>query len=606
MASIPAYAGMDSFEHILQELIYHPERNSTTILRAEILDEDPEAANCMRPGESSGASGWTRQRTMMRRLLPRRPALDWPLLQRCEFWRRRRTADYRARNDPQDECEELTLIYTPLFERRSEASESEQGNSLRRKAREYEIPFYHPKVRAIAFRFIRDSRPSPKYGNEEPKIYGTVRVDVCPFRLPDSMLFPDATTNPFPASHRLTRTIAALLQTLHAHTWGHAHDYVKRVQHDILVPRELYLDTYLLLKARHADRITRDLWVEKTDPVKHVFEDIGIAAWLMCLWKQTYSAATIVDEEQTNDPERPWLRWPRPPGGFVDVGCGNGLLVHLLHLEGYGGFGMDLRERKSWNNWRADATAQGADHTTDLREVSLDLPSLVLRTSSDGTTYRNRTEEDFFPPGCFLIGNHADEITPWLPLLATAAVRPALVLSGEEIGPAFANLACCPFRLDGTRVGSKSYDYGGRTGIFQLLFGCSDADPLKHNDDAKRLVQETEEILLLGPNLDAPSTNKTASASGKITSRSKAYLHYLSHVQLQAGWKIEKEVLRIPSTKNWALVGRTRLSAYTKDVSGARPAEAREAEVRNRVQSMAVAASGSWTARVPEGKAACH
>lgn len=33
---------------------------------------------------------------------------------------------------------------------------------------------------------------------------------------------------------------------------------------------------------------------------------------------------------------------------FVDMGCGNGLLVHILNSEGYEGVGLDVRSRKMW------------------------------------------------------------------------------------------------------------------------------------------------------------------------------------------------------------------------------------------------------------------
>ncbi|KAN0059899.1 tRNA(Ser) Um(44) 2'-O-methyltransferase [Thecaphora frezii] len=67
------------------------------------------------------------------------------------------------------------------------------------------------------------------------------------------------------------------------HTWGLMHSYIKRVQHNILVPREAYQDHYLALKERYTGHPIV-MWSERPDPKKHVFEDLGIAAFLILLW----------------------------------------------------------------------------------------------------------------------------------------------------------------------------------------------------------------------------------------------------------------------------------------------------------------------------------
>ena len=42
---------------------------------------------------------------------------------------------------------------------------------------------------------------------------------------------------------------------------------------------------------------------------------------------------------------------------ILDLGCGNGLLVYLLHKEGItNGVGLDLRERKIWDHFRKEET----------------------------------------------------------------------------------------------------------------------------------------------------------------------------------------------------------------------------------------------------------
>jgi hypothetical protein len=103
---------------------------------------------------------------------------------------------------------------------------------------------------------------------------------------------------------------------------GFANGYKKRVHHDIIVPKVQYQDLYSELKAKYGHWVTK--WAEVTDPSKHVFEDIAIATWLICIWKH--------DQSQR----------------FVDLGCGNGFLTFILSQEGYSGYGVDMTRRKLW------------------------------------------------------------------------------------------------------------------------------------------------------------------------------------------------------------------------------------------------------------------
>lgn len=68
------------------------------------------------------------------------------------------------------------------------------------------------------------------------------------------------------------------------------------------------------------------VWPECTDPTKFVYEDLAICTYLLLLW----------DEYDT-------------PQTFFDAGCGNGLLVYILTMEGHDGYGVDVRKRKIWD-----------------------------------------------------------------------------------------------------------------------------------------------------------------------------------------------------------------------------------------------------------------
>ena len=118
------------------------------------------------------------------------------------------------------------------------------------------LPYYHPTVTHLAFRFIPATITSPSI---EAEAEAALRIEVIP--LPGTSLDPGA---------RLYRTCLSLLETLHRYGWGTLTQYKKRVLHDVLVPREIYQDLYLVMRERHKHLINE--WREVTDPLKHVFE----------------------------------------------------------------------------------------------------------------------------------------------------------------------------------------------------------------------------------------------------------------------------------------------------------------------------------------------
>lgn len=99
-----------------------------------------------------------------------------------------------------------------------------------------------------------------------------------------------------------------------------------------LVDLEMYQRKYMQLKETHGKKLIEN-WTESTDPEKFVHEDVAIATYLILLWEEE-------DEKPT----------------FIDLGCGNGLLVYILSREGYTGRGVDIRRRNIW-----DAYGDGVD-----------------------------------------------------------------------------------------------------------------------------------------------------------------------------------------------------------------------------------------------------
>jgi len=103
--------------------------------------------------------------------------------------------------------------------------------------------------------------------------------------------------------------------------------YEKRVIHDKIVSLDDFTSTYRRLKEKYGYWV--DIWEEKTDPKKYVYEDIGIAAFLIALFEDEQKKFNLSQKQS-----------------FVDLGCGNGFLVYLLCMEGYPGRGIDIQKRK--------------------------------------------------------------------------------------------------------------------------------------------------------------------------------------------------------------------------------------------------------------------
>ncbi|KAJ8508710.1 hypothetical protein ONZ45_g9035 [Pleurotus djamor] len=385
---------------------------------ADVTADFPDAIPCL--------NGYRPLRSIRRRLLPRRPGRDAPLEQHCTL--------YESETDAIDAPS--LVVLTPIIE---------EG---------FELPYYHPRVHHIGFRFIDGDTPS-------------IRIELLP--LPET---------PTDLNSRLYRTCLALLDTVHRYGWGAMVNYQKRVIHDNLVPREAYQDLYLEMRERYKHLI--DTWQEVTDPLKHVFEDIGIATYLMLLWKDMYA--------NTNSPlNLSDGSWPRPPGGFLDLGCGNGLLTHILASEGYEGQGIDVRARTSWSAYPA---------TTQKRLLVHALNPLA-----------RKDDEDLFKPEAFLIGNHADELTPWVPVLSTL-----------HSASGYISIPCCAFTFDSRYQRSQALPYG-----------------IPEPDSS------FVESLLLG-------------GHGNNESSYSKYRIWLASLSVHCGWDVECDNLRIPSTRNWALI----------------------------------------------------
>ncbi|ORZ24566.1 hypothetical protein BCR42DRAFT_366002, partial [Absidia repens] len=293
-----------------------------------------------------------------------------------------------------------------------------------------DLPFYYPKVLAYGFTFTSTSVDSD--------CSGTLRLQIQPVQ---------STGIPVIADQKMRKALETIIHKLFKWCIQARIGYKKKAHHDSLVPKDVYLHKYQEIKTKYAGVLVSS-WTEKTDPRKFVYEDIAIASYLICLW--------LMEEEQTK---------LKPT--FVDLGCGNGLLTYLLSKEGYNGFGVDMASRRIWKKLCDD------DEKSDMLKVEALYPATV--------TYQ----------ADWIIGNHADELVPWVPIITTK--------SGNNCK--FFVIPCCLYGLDGSRTLPLMNEEGGKY---------------------------------------------------------RAYTNYIKKIATQCGFDCEEDYLRIPSTKNIALIGRNR------------------------------------------------
>lgn len=481
------------FETAMAHLIREPNINSTVILRADILQETsykkdgsvletsssspelPDVASFRKPQSDAEDSTLLQHnlsdvelrevqldqssipllasRKIIRRIIPRNPFKDHIINQTC--------AIYKGENS-------VLVVYAPHIQTQDF------------------IPFYLPPVRAVGILYHKNR----------------LSIHYIPFS-------DESTLRALDPAERPIRIALRLLQTLAKHSLGVKSGYEKRVNHDLVVPRVAFQNRYIALKKKYSGELVSN-WVESTDPKKHVFEDLAVAAFLIELWN---------------------LRFQDKDFEFRDLGCGNGLLVHILILEGYKGQGIDARARKSWKTYPQNvqdclleqiiipsvllkphpAMARMAPYLTDngrlfqVPEIQGSNPSTVplmkYYSSANLLELSMVCTTELFPPNTFIIGNHLDELTCWIPLLDFP----------------FVVIPCCSHALNGAKV--------------------------RYNP---RKVLKLEK-----------SSSKQVQGKG-APPNSSTYGALVSHVEdltVLMGWKPEKEILRIPSTRNAAIIG---------------------------------------------------
>ncbi|EGE07533.1 DUF1613 domain-containing protein [Trichophyton equinum CBS 127.97] len=428
--------------------------------------------------------GFDLDRVVVRRLIPRNPNLDPPHDQTCHLYQN---------TQEEDKTSHLAVYYPHA-------------------AQEKDIPFYHPLVRGFAL----------LYSHSASTGQGTLSLHFLPF----------TPGIPSTVSNRLHRTLLNLL-SIHVRlasgpaATSHPSGSQPRPFKDNLIPQHTVQNTYTRLKSKYAPSLVRN-WVEVTEPSKHVFEDLSIAAFLIELWNVMYhlpssssvSAKEADEETDVMKRDAPIMRTDFP--GFVDIACGNGVLVYILLAEGYQGFGFDARSRKTWSIFPPWVQQQ-------LKEsicVPQPYQDVLGPAHSDDSTISG-----LFKSSTFIISNHADELTLWTPLLG--------VLSNPSHPLPFLAIPCCSHGLSGAR-----YRY---------------PPPKRPNDKEEKEEEENDRYehqpqsgdlkALREKKLEAQQNPASASSTyGSLTAK-------LVCIAEEVGYQVDRTLMRIPSTRNMGVIG---------------------------------------------------
>lgn len=530
-------------------LLANPNLNSSHLFRADILydslgvlsaphameqsrdqgsggrDQDTQKEDYVEPLPARSVPGFELKRTFVRRLIPRNRNLDRPLEQTCHFY----------------EADELPPTSNSTNIAQSEQCESKAESPRQRFLAIYlphvsskeEMPWYHPLLRSLAFLYDFTPNAFP-HSSEENKGTGIMSVHFLPYEEE-------------PIQNRLERTLLALLSThirlarqtrLDEKPEGGNYNPHK----DNVIPKHLVQDTYARLKLKYAADLCQN-WVEDTEPTKHVFEDLSITAFLIELWRSMYG---VVPADERSPDQKEQGKYDLKFPGFVDVACGNGVLVYVLLSEGYHGWGFDARRRKTWSIFPSSIQERLKE------EIYIPKPFADVCTDSE-MDFGVKTHTGMFPEHTFIISNHADELTVWTPLMA-ALSNPASPLP-------FISIPCCSHSLSGARYRYPPPKPNQKGSVDRPEDQEVEQNPQPAAGDLKALRAAKQK--------ERTDTGAANSMYGSLTAKTVA-------IAEEIGYEVEKTLLRIPSTRNMGVIGGRRRTTqeWTSRVHSAQASQA--------------------------------
>jgi tRNASer (uridine44-2'-O)-methyltransferase len=552
-----------AFHSVTDALLENPNLNSTHLFRADIIfdstgilktNKEKEDFCCVLPPDEGSCTnsesealpvlqfaGFELKRTVLRRLIPRKPQLDRSLLQTCHIYSAEDAEliepDAVLSSEAGGGCNFAHLSLDEKLNNKSLYKQSIACHSQHLVVYQphadpstgIDMPWYHPPLKSLAFLYSRDAPPN----SQEKKLsWSTLSVhfqlysESCPVEGPISLSITD----------RVHRTVLSLLSTFTRMVRNtpvcpavdNGEDKampISATQHikDNIVPEHLIQNTYSRLKTQYASDLIKG-WVEKTDPSKHVFEDLSIAAFLLELWRKMYG------NDRSNFP------------GFVDIACGNGVLTYVLIMEGFRGWGFDARVRRTWSIFPAAVT----EH---LREaVCIPRPFLRALKSHEYPLQGDlQIHDGIFEKGTFIISNHADELTTWTPLLAA--------LSCPESPLPWLAIPCCSHALSGAAYRYSPFPPQSRHA--RVPGGIEkphhDNNEVLHLDEQPRVG----DLSALRAFKDQTLEYSEQKPLNRMLSTYASLVNQVTYLAKKADSTedVQQTLMRIPSTRNIGIVG---------------------------------------------------
>ncbi|KAJ5952869.1 tRNA (uracil-O(2)-)-methyltransferase [Penicillium vulpinum] len=289
-----------------------------------------------------------------------------------------------------------------------------------------------------------------------------------------------------------------------------------------IVSSHLIQKTYARLKLQYAENL-RQNWVEQFESSNQVLEQLSLAACLIELWRSMYGVLPATEQDQSS---KNTALFP----GFVDLACGNGILVYVLLMEGYNGLGFDACRRASWLKFPVEIQ--------ECLEERIFIPRPfvdVLDVEEIGV----KIHTGDFPDNTFIISDHADELTVWTPIMAA--------LSSPSSPLPFFVIPCCSRSLAGS-----SYRYPPPKG----------GDPIQKSANGNPTTGEVDDAI--EQNLQPASGDLRALRAIKIKEKTESgFLNSMigsltaktMSIAEEIGFNVEKTWLRTPGAINMTLIG---------------------------------------------------